>query len=112
MKTYTDKEIIDFIYDDFEIPNAVVLKEEIIDHTRWDVVYLYTIKHEDSIYEVSITKPATECQDFDPYQDIHLTKITDKIIQERVFELLEGYGLVAIDFLDNMIQDYFYNNRG
>lgn len=48
--------------------NVEIIKEEIIDHTRWSVIYYVTFKYEGKFYGTSYSVGATETQDETPYE--------------------------------------------
>jgi hypothetical protein len=66
MKFHVDN-LFEVMYNDFG--DFRHISNEIIDTSRWSVLYLLTFKHKDKFYQISYSKGATEYQDEQPFED-------------------------------------------
>lgn len=60
----------DFLVNELDLPynDEIVIKDEIVEHSRWSVLHDLIFKHDGVLYQTNYTVGATEYQDESPWE--------------------------------------------
>jgi len=74
----------DFLVDELDLPDNddIVMIREIVDTSRWSIIYSIVFKHEGKFYQTSYSIGATESQDEGPWEYEEEVECTEVELEE------------------------------